>query len=378
MPIFQVQDNHGQPINAHFKLDGSEVILLSRGGAKSGEAKNTQYSEALRLILERIFGAGMMVALAVVDSNRVQSRSVSDRTIFDLSDHGLSATEAVKLMSSRMKAVGRNPSAKGGNSTKQIRIKLLPALPPDQVVEALKGVPVNLDVRSRERIPVDELEKVKPAHIWWAVGKLVEGNIAHPYGDSTDYDVILPGEIRLSPKAVFGIAASEALGFEVLPKHFYGGKDSPCFRLLLAAGLTIVQKSAEVLTSPQGSKYLAPVGRVAEENEGFPEGMVTYRLHQQRERDPGLVKLAKKRRLNEGKALRCEVCDFDFHAVYGAIGEGYIEAHHARPISEMKPGDVTRPSDLVLVCSNCHRMLHRKRPWLSVDEIKSLLVAVNN
>lgn len=110
-----------------------------------------------------------------------------------------------------------------------------------------------------------------------------------------------------------------------------------------------------------------------EDEEAFPEGKIGYRLHRQRERDRRVVELAKKRRLEQGKGLSCEACGFDFHAVYGAIGEGYIEAHHMRPISEMQPGEATKTSDLVLVCSNCHRMLHRRRPWLSTVDIQQVL-----
>ena len=28
---------------------------------------------------------------------------------------------------------------------------------------------------------------------------------------------------------------------------------------------------------------------------------------------------------------------------------------------------------LALLCANCHRMIHRRSPWLSVDELKSVL-----
>ena len=29
--------------------------------------------------------------------------------------------------------------------------------------------------------------------------------------------------------------------------------------------------------------------------------------------------------------------------------------------------------DLRLVCSNCHKIIHRSKPWLSVSELKILL-----
>jgi 5-methylcytosine-specific restriction protein A len=28
---------------------------------------------------------------------------------------------------------------------------------------------------------------------------------------------------------------------------------------------------------------------------------------------------------------------------------------------------------LELVCSNCHRMIHRRRPWLTIEQLRSIL-----
>ena len=60
--------------------------------------------------------------------------------------------------------------------------------------------------------------------------------------------------------------------------------------------------------------------------------------------------------------LYCEICNFDFREHYPLplAEDGYAEAHHVRPLSEIL-GDVTETKleDLILVCSNCHRMIHR-------------------
>ena len=58
---------------------------------------------------------------------------------------------------------------------------------------------------------------------------------------------------------------------------------------------------------------------------------------------------------------------------YGPKGNGYIECHHTKPVSELLPNEKTNMDDLVLLCSNCHRMVYRTRPWLSIDELKNLL-----
>ena len=108
-----------------------------------------------------------------------------------------------------------------------------------------------------------------------------------------------------------------------------------------------------------------------EENE-FPEGKVLYRLHKSRERNNSVIMKFKDISEKQGK-LHCIICGFDFYKVYGDIGKGYIECHHTIPVSEYKLKKTTKLEDLVLVCSNCHRMLHRKRPWLSIEELTSLI-----
>ena len=72
---------------------------------------------------------------------------------------------------------------------------------------------------------------------------------------------------------------------------------------------------------------------------------------------------------------RCFVCDFDFEEKYGLRGKGYIEIHHLHPVSSLKIETKIDPkSDLVPVCSNCHRMIHRKKDGiLSVSELRILL-----
>ena len=102
------------------------------------------------------------------------------------------------------------------------------------------------------------------------------------------------------------------------------------------------------------------------------EGRVLERLHLRRERDARLrdkVVQAYKRRHS---AVACEACGFDFGTVYGERGSDYIEVHHRTPLHVSGPTK-TRPEDLVLLCSNCHRMIHCKAPWLTVDELVSLL-----
>ena len=106
-----------------------------------------------------------------------------------------------------------------------------------------------------------------------------------------------------------------------------------------------------------------------EDKDGYPEGKLAYCQHVIRERNPSVVRKAKKLfKKRHGGKLLCQVCGFDFHAVYGNRGKGFIEGHHTVPVSKMKEGDKTSPKDIAMLCSNCHRMIHQK-PAVTVKQL---------
>lgn len=104
-----------------------------------------------------------------------------------------------------------------------------------------------------------------------------------------------------------------------------------------------------------------------------PEGRILTRLHRYRERDKTIVKRKKASFQKINGRLFCEACGFDFSKTYGERGEGFIECHHTRPVSEMGPNSKTSLADLMLLCANCHRMVHVRTPWLSVPELQAIL-----
>lgn len=110
-----------------------------------------------------------------------------------------------------------------------------------------------------------------------------------------------------------------------------------------------------------------------EEKNGFPEGGIVERMHLHRERNTRVINLAKERYKRTHGKLFCEICGFDFTEKYGILGEDFIECHHTIAVSAMSPKHQTKQEDIALVCANCHRMLHRKRPWLSIGELKEIL-----
>ena len=56
---------------------------------------------------------------------------------------------------------------------------------------------------------------------------------------------------------------------------------------------------------------------------------------------------------------------------FGQIGNGFIECHHKIPLSKYVKNNVTKLEDLALVCSNCHRMLHKEISELSFEDFKN-------
>jgi 5-methylcytosine-specific restriction protein A len=106
-----------------------------------------------------------------------------------------------------------------------------------------------------------------------------------------------------------------------------------------------------------------------------PEGRLLTRKHLARERNRKLVERKKQKVIKETGKLECEVCGFDFAVQYGKRGEGFIECHHTKPLVTLAAEHRTHINDLALVCANCHRMIHRTKPWLGVEELAKILVA---
>lgn len=71
---------------------------------------------------------------------------------------------------------------------------------------------------------------------------------------------------------------------------------------------------------------------------------------------------------------KCQVCGFEFDKKYGELGSEYIEVHHKTPVSEMGGSYRIDPiNDLAPVCSNCHAMLHKYQPPLSIADLKKII-----
>ncbi len=84
---------------------------------------------------------------------------------------------------------------------------------------------------------------------------------------------------------------------------------------------------------------------------------------------------------NRNAAIRihgtsCMVCGFNFEQTYGLLGKDYIEVHHIRPLSDQhQVVEVDPAQDLICICANCHRMLHRtKHDTLPPEKLKEIIL----
>lgn len=103
------------------------------------------------------------------------------------------------------------------------------------------------------------------------------------------------------------------------------------------------------------------------------EGRLLLRRHLVAERSRALIEAKRAATLNEYGRLGCEACGFDFLATYGERGRGFCEVHHTIPFAVRSGERVTKLADLAILCSNCHRMMHRNPPP-TVADIREIII----
>jgi len=130
-----------------------------------------------------------------------------------------------------------------------------------------------------------------------------------------------------------------------------------------------------IIRTPQGTVFrlnteeetvlesLWGIGTVMDASSPLPsalEGIVQLRLHHRRERSRKLIEQKKAHFKRAHGRLRCEICHLSFEEVYPSfLGTDCMEVHHIVPLSAAAGVVRTTLADLMLVCANCHRMIHR-------------------
>jgi 5-methylcytosine-specific restriction protein A len=105
------------------------------------------------------------------------------------------------------------------------------------------------------------------------------------------------------------------------------------------------------------------------------EGRLRFVEHLRRERNRTIIQAKKRQVLHTTGQLTCEVCGFNFEQVYGHVGQGFCEVHHKVPLAASGTEITTTLEDLAILCSNCHRMVHRTNPFKSIEELKRLVTS---
>ncbi len=123
-------------------------------------------------------------------------------------------------------------------------------------------------------------------------------------------------------------------------------------------------------TSTRIDSIVAEDIKAALAEETFIEGQPTTHLTNHYERNHKLRAAAL-----QYHGTTCQACGFSFDKYYGVHGKDFIEVHHLRPIASLgAPTEVNFKTDMAVLCSNCHSMVHRqpKNP-LSIEQLKSII-----
>jgi len=199
-----------------------------------------------------------------------------------------------------------------------------------------------------------------------AIGRVRELPVAR---HSVRYPEALGDDLWVStpsppPEVVIGVAIEEfrqtpeegMLTRSALQEHPLMGKH----RIIRTPQGTVFRLSAE-----EGAVLEHLWGTVAGVDISSPppsalEGTWQLRLHHHRERSRTLIEQKKAHFKSAHGRLRCEVCHLSFEEVYPSfLGTDFIEVHHIVPLSATSGVIRTTLDDLMLVCANCHRMIHR-------------------
>ncbi len=148
-----------------------------------------------------------------------------------------------------------------------------------------------------------------------------------------------------------------------------GAPDAPrSYWKLTPKGIEIA-RTLQGSSSPSELQLAADLESLAQEESAI-EGLRTERLVAHFERNPKLRAAA-----IAIHGTTCLACHFNFGTVYGSLGNDYIEVHHLVPVSRMtEPSTVNPGTDMTVLCSNCHRMVHRSREKpLSLPELVEIV-----
>jgi 5-methylcytosine-specific restriction protein A len=160
-------------------------------------------------------------------------------------------------------------------------------------------------------------------------------------------------EIDLKTESISSLAAFYAEGN--ICACFYDANSIP-HDAELETDLREILKFYEMLSYNETVPVSTSDREEDEDGRRLIEDLRKLRQHKRIDRNSKLAKEAK--RIH---GTVCKVCGFDFEDTYGEIGKGFIEAHHLQPLGNLKNERLllSPKDDFTVLCSNCHRMIHR-------------------
>jgi len=121
-----------------------------------------------------------------------------------------------------------------------------------------------------------------------------------------------------------------------------------------------------------------PPGKQTPEDPSFEasayEGGMRFYQHMIRERQRGIKEAKRNQFIKEHGKLYCEACGLDTKKIYPDGYDDLYEVHHRIPLSEVIGVVETRLDDLAILCPTCHRAIHRKKPVISVEKLRNIII----
>lgn len=414
----------GVTLDAEYQVeaDGNHLALImeSRSGASGSRLpRNPDYNQALTILLSRLGSLNAVLADALVDSRQVHDMGLPEdkRKIIDepvVLTRQVDMEALRRRMGNAQARIGQAPEAtKGGNATKRIRLLLhVPGYQSDdaprlaETLAARSATPVFILTWNPDRWgwPPDEyaraVQVTAAGGTWagqWSVGIRRSG--------------ISPGDqaMLLRQRHDRGLIASGTFISGLYEDEHWDGTGRPALygqinwdTVLEAEDRLPVEVLRQTVPSVpwdriQGSGVAVPLPAIPLLGDLWTRHTGKLMFHSQDEpRGPGdrtypegaLVRVEVNRYERDRRARKacldhwgyhCAVCGFSFEDQYGSLGQDFIHVHHTLELSLVPTDYKVNPiTDLRPVCPNCHAMLHRTSPALTVHELKQILHSQGN
>lgn len=123
-----------------------------------------------------------------------------------------------------------------------------------------------------------------------------------------------------------------------------------------------LHRIAEAIRRNREAYSSIPYGAI-EENDGFPEGILLRHLHK-------IIEYRDGKRVADVE--RCQICRIQAKGIY-AHNDLILEKHLLIPPDELDAKKTYLADDFIVVCPNCHSVLHRNRPWRNKYNCEEIL-----